>query len=159
MGLHYSFEYLQHKFWLKEGMGVKVSILLITIKSWESPWITCVQVACHISLERSRQGCNFSLNLVSIGGLQKKLGLQMTRVPTSGILWQLRSPRQSDISMQPSWPIKKNTTRGKVVVSPKSGPWWVLWAQICSSFICASKVLQICTNQLVVWFAQINMNN
>jgi hypothetical protein len=45
------FKTLQHKLWLKEGLGVKVPIWLPTIKNQESPWITCMQVACHISLE------------------------------------------------------------------------------------------------------------
>jgi hypothetical protein len=37
MGLHDPFEYLQHKLWLFEGLGVKVSIWLVNIKSQESP--------------------------------------------------------------------------------------------------------------------------
>jgi hypothetical protein len=51
MGSYDSFEYLQHKLWLKEKSGIKMSIWFPTIKSWELPWITCVQVTCHISLE------------------------------------------------------------------------------------------------------------
>jgi len=37
MGLHDPFKYLKHKLWLKEGMGVKVSIWLLTIKSQKLP--------------------------------------------------------------------------------------------------------------------------
>jgi hypothetical protein len=56
MGLHDSFGYLKHKLWPKEGLGVKLTIWLPTIKNQESPQIPYVQVACHISLERSRWG-------------------------------------------------------------------------------------------------------
>ncbi len=43
--------FLKHKLWPKEGLGVKLSIWLRTIKSQESPWCACAQVACHILLE------------------------------------------------------------------------------------------------------------
>jgi len=35
---------------------------------------------------------------------------------------------------------------------PKSGPWWVMWIQVCPWLVLAPKVLQLCINQLVVWF-------
>ncbi len=43
----------------------------------------------------------------------------------------------------------ENTIRGKVVASPKSGPWWVLWICVYLWLICAPKVLQPCIDQLV----------
>jgi hypothetical protein len=46
--------------------------------------------------------------------------------------------------------ITKNTIRGKVTASLKFGLWWVLWVCVCPWFICALKMLQLCTNQLVV---------
>jgi hypothetical protein len=42
--------------------------------------------------------------------------------------------------------------RGKVMASPKFRPWWILWVQVCPWFVLTPKVLQLCTNQLVVWF-------
>jgi hypothetical protein len=56
MSSHDPLEYLKHKLWPKEGLGVKMSIWLPTTKSQESTWITCVQEACHISLKNSLQG-------------------------------------------------------------------------------------------------------
>jgi hypothetical protein len=53
MGSHYSFEHLKHKLWAKEGSGVKLPVWLSTTKCRESTRFTCVQVACHIPLERS----------------------------------------------------------------------------------------------------------
>jgi hypothetical protein len=62
---------------------------------------------------------------------------------------------KNDIWMQPLWLITKNTIKGKVVTSLKSGPWWVLWICVCPWFVCAPKMLQPHTNQLVVWFVWI----
>jgi hypothetical protein len=59
MGSHDSFEYLKHKLWPKEGLRIKVLIWLLPIKSQESPRNTCVQVTCHISLERFQQRLQF----------------------------------------------------------------------------------------------------
>jgi len=61
-------------------------------------------------------------------------------------------PKQNEIWVLVPWPSTEYTIRGKVVASPKSELWWVLWIYVCPWFICAPKVLQLCTNQLVVWF-------
>jgi hypothetical protein len=60
MGSH-DLGYLIHKLWPKEKLGVKLSIWFPTIKSWESPWFTCVQVACHIPLKSFRWGLQLCL--------------------------------------------------------------------------------------------------
>jgi hypothetical protein len=73
--------------------------------------------------------------------------------PNLGILGQ------NDIWMQPLWLITKNIIREKVVASPKSGPWWILWVYVCVSFVYAPKVFQLCNNQLLVWFVQVHVNN
>jgi hypothetical protein len=66
---------------------------------------------------------------------------------------------QNDIWTFISWLGTKYTIRGKAVASPKSGPWWVLWVHVYPWLVCAPKVLQFCTNQLVVWFVQARVNN
>jgi hypothetical protein len=53
MGSHDPFGHLKHKLWPKKGLGVKLSILLMTSKSQELPGFPCVQVACNIPLESS----------------------------------------------------------------------------------------------------------
>jgi hypothetical protein len=73
------FGYLKHKLWPKEGLRVKLPIWLQTIKSQESPWFTCVQVACLISLESSWWGLELYLDLISIKGLKKTYGLPKLR--------------------------------------------------------------------------------
>jgi len=79
-------------------------------------------------------------------------------------LWEFRDSNlgvlgQNDIWVLVPWPGTKNTIRGKVMVSPKFGPWWILWVRVCSWWVRAWKVLQPHTNQLVVWFVQIHVNN
>jgi hypothetical protein len=55
MGLHVPFEDLKHKLWRKQGLGVKMPIWLLTTKNRESPWFTCMHVACHILWESFQQ--------------------------------------------------------------------------------------------------------
>jgi hypothetical protein len=54
-------------------------------------------------------------------------------------------PRQNDIWVMVLWPSIECTIRGKVVASPKSGPWWVLWVRVCLWFVrepkCSNYVL------------------
>ncbi len=49
--------------------------------------------------------------------------------------------------------------KGKVVASPKSGLWWVLWIQVCLWLVLKSKVFKLCINQLDVWFMQVHVND
>jgi hypothetical protein len=73
--------------------------------------------------------------------------------PNLGILGQ------NDIWVQAIWPNTENSIRGKVMASPKSKPWWVLWVHVCVWPIRAPKMLQPCTNQLIIWFVQVCVNN
>jgi hypothetical protein len=72
-------------------------------------------------------------------------------------LWEFRDShlgvlRQNDIWVLVSWPNIEYTIRGKVLASPKSRLWWILWVRICSWLVLAPKVFQLCIKQLVVWF-------
>jgi len=51
MDSHDPFGYLTHKLWPKERSRVKLVVWLLITKSRESPWLPCVQVACHILLK------------------------------------------------------------------------------------------------------------
>jgi hypothetical protein len=162
MGFHDPFEYLKKKLWSKEGPRVKLPIWFLTTKSQELPRFICVQVACCISLKRfwwRLQLClRFHFNYKfaqEVMGLQNhvNLNLKNIRIPNLGI------SGQNDIWVLASWPSKKNIIRGKVVASPKFAPWWILWVRVYPWLVRAPKVLQLCTNQLIVWFVQVHMNN
>jgi hypothetical protein len=94
------------------------------------------------------EGYNFFLNLISIEGLYTKLwGPKVAKVLTLGI-W-----------MWASWRGTKYTIRGKVVTSPKSGPWWVLWIRVCPWLVLTPKVFKLCINQLIVWFVDVYVSS
>jgi hypothetical protein len=75
-------------------------------------------------------------------------------------LWEFRDshlgiPGQNDIWVLVPWPSIEYIMRGKVMASPKSGPWCVLWIRVHLWLVLPPKVLQLCTNQLIVWFVQV----
>jgi hypothetical protein len=60
--------------------------------------------------------------------------------------WRFRDshlgvPGQKVIWMPLSWSGVEYNIWGKVVASPESGPWWVLWVQSCPWFVLTPKVL------------------
>jgi hypothetical protein len=71
----------------------------------------------------------------------------------------LRSHGKNDNWVQPPWPVTKNTIKKKVVACPKSESWWVIWVCVCSWLVHAPKMFKLCTNQLIIWFLHIHMNN
>jgi hypothetical protein len=132
MGLHCSFWHLKHKLWPKEGPGVKLPVWLSIRKSQESTRFTCLQTALDIPLESSRWGYNFASDHISIRGLLAKLwGSKVTGFQL-GRFWDshLGVPGQKLIWMWALWRGVEYTIRGKVVASPKFGPWWVLCVHV-----------------------------
>jgi hypothetical protein len=84
--------------------------------------------------------------------------------PRKSQIWKFRNShlrvlRQNAIWVLVPWLGIEYTIRGNMVTSPKSGPWWVLWVWIYPLFIREPKVLKLCTNQLVLWFVQVYVNN
>jgi hypothetical protein len=76
---------------------------------------------------------NFALDCMSIGGLFTKLwGSKVAGVPTWAIfgLPRRESPVKKFIWMWVPWTNAEYTIRGKVVASPKSGPWWILCVRV-----------------------------
>jgi hypothetical protein len=154
MGSHDPFGYLKHKLWPKEGPGVKLPIWLPTTKSQELAQFICVQVACNILLERSWRGIQLCLKphlerrfVKQVMGLQScgSPNFENFRIPNLGV------SGQNNIWVLVPWLGTNNTIRGKVVASPKFGPCWILWIHVCPWLVYAPKVLQLCSNQLVVW--------
>ncbi len=81
------------------------------------------------------EGYNFALDLITIKGLHTKLWVpqswdsKVAGVPTLGIPGPpLGNPKTKCVL----WPVIEYIIRGKVVASPKSGPWWVLWIRVSS---------------------------
>ncbi len=100
------------------------------------------------------KGYNFALNVIASEVCTQTYGPPKLR---KSQLWEFQDfhlgvPGQNAIWMWASWRDTKFTIRGKVVASPKSGAWWVLWVRICPWLVQEPKVLKLCTNQLNVWF-------
>jgi len=139
----------------KRRVGSQLGNLILNHKSRELPQFPCVQVVYDISLERSWRGIQLCFRLhLNQRCTRKVMGSQNRKNFNCG---EFRDSHlgvlgQNDIWMLVMWPGIEYTIRGKVVVSPKSGSWWVLWVRVCLWFVLKPKVFQLCTNQLVVWF-------
>jgi hypothetical protein len=129
-GLAWTIWTLQHKLWQKEEPGVKLTIWLSTTKSWESTQPRCVQMECDTSLESSQQELQVCfrphpnpkfeqrvMNSQNLGSLNRN---SFGTPP-----WESRDKKA--IRMWVPRNNVENTIWGKVVASPESGPWWVLW--------------------------------
>jgi hypothetical protein len=90
----------------------------------------------------------------------KVMGPKFVRIRTMGISrLPFGSPKtKCHLDVGP-WPTTKYIIRWKVVASPKFGLWWVLWIQVCPWLNLAPKVLNLCTNQLIVWFVQVSVSD
>jgi hypothetical protein len=142
MGSHDPFEHLKHKLWPKERPGVKLVIWLSTLKVGNRfDFLACRFRATYRS-KAFNEGYNFVSDLISIGGLHTKLwGPKVMRVLTLRISGHpFGSPETKchlDVGILES---TKYAIRGKVVASPKFGPWWVLWVRVCPWLVLAPKV-------------------
>ncbi len=106
----------------KKGWESNLAIWFLTIKSRELSRFPYVQVACDKPLESSWQRLQLCFRRhLNQRSTVKVIGSQSARIPTLGVLGQ------NAIWMLITWPSIKYTIRGKVVGSPKPGPWWVLW--------------------------------
>jgi hypothetical protein len=153
MGSHDPFGHPKHKLWRKERSRIKLVVWRPIIKSQESTWFPCVQVAYNILLESSWQG----LQLCFRPHLNQRSAHKVMGAPKSqeSQFWEFQDshlgvPKQNAIWVWASWKGIKYTIRGKVVDSPKFGLWWILWVQVCPWLVLAPKVFQLCINQFVV---------
>jgi hypothetical protein len=83
----------------------------------------------------------FASNLIPIRGLSKKLWTHKIPKSKSGQFRDssLGVPGLKAIQMWVPRSNAENTIWGKVVASPESGPWWILWVQSCSWLVLAPK--------------------
>jgi hypothetical protein len=107
------------------------------VGSWNPKWTPK-------SLERNCRGQNPS----PLKSTHEVMCLQSRGSPSCGnfrtSIWESRDKKA--IWMWPLWRAIEYIIKGKVMASPKSGLWWVLWVRGCPWLILASKVLQLCTN-------------
>jgi hypothetical protein len=142
MGLHDPFGWLKHKLWAKEGSGVKLAVWFPSTKSRESPWLPCVQVACHIFLKSSSRGLQLCFKPhVNQKYAYKVMGFQSCWSPNFGNFGSPTWESWDKMTFECGpWPCTKYVITGKVVASPKSGSWWILCVRVCLWFVRAPKV-------------------
>jgi hypothetical protein len=111
------------------------------------------------------KGYNFALDITSIGGLNTKLWApkvgtpKVVGVPTLGILGlPLGSPGTKWHLGADFVAWHKVYYKGEGGGFPKFGLWWVLWNWLLVAHPC-TKMFQLCTNQLVVWFVRVRVSN
>jgi len=125
-----------------------------TIKSLESPWFPYVQVTCDILLESFRWGLQiFFKPYLNRRSTHKIMGSKFIKVLTLGI-WglPLGSPRTK-------WHLGAGPMARHIVYYKGEGgdfpQVWVVVTFVSSCLLVVSmciKVLQLRTNQLVIWF-------
>jgi hypothetical protein len=157
MGSHDPFAYINTNYGQKKGWESNCQFDFWPLKVRNRPnFFTCRWHATYHWKDLDKD-YNFVWDFTSIKGLHTKLwASKVAGIPISGILGLLK---QNDIWVLAPWPGTKNTIRGKVVASPKCGPWWFLWVYVCPWFVRAPKMLWLCTNQLIVWFVEVRVNN
>jgi hypothetical protein len=142
------------------------SIWLLTTKSEESPWFPCMQVACNISLKRSRR----EIQLCFRPHLNQSLHTKLWAPKVAGILimgisgLSLWESWDKMIWVLVLWLSRKYTIGGKVVASSKSGLWGVLWVCVCLWLVRAPKCPNYALTNLLfglcrfVWISEMLVN-
>jgi hypothetical protein len=152
MRLHHPFGHLKQKLWPKERSGVKLAIWLSTIKSQESTWFTCVQVACNIPLKSSRQG----LQLCFRPHLNPRSAAKLWAPKVMGVL-TLAILGLPFGSLRTKWHLDVGLMERRIVYyKGEGGGFPQVRAMVslvnpnCSWLVLAPKVLQLCTNHLLL---------
>jgi len=79
-------------------------------------------------------------------------------------LWKSQFWEFRDSQLRIPWLGTKYNIMGKVVISPKSRPWWVLWVRVCPWFVCAPKCFNYTLTNLLfglcrfVWVIELFIN-
>jgi hypothetical protein len=112
----------------------------LKVGNWPD-FFTCRRCATY-QWKALDKGYNFVSDLITIRGFHAKFTPPKLR---KSQLWEFRYSHlgvlgQKVIWMWPPWRGTKYTIKGKVVASPKSGSWWVLWILGCSWFVLAPKM-------------------
>jgi len=140
MGSHCSFEHLKHKLWPKEGAGSQIASLTPDQKkSGIDPIYLAVDDMPHTVGKLSTRVTTllhtaFRSEVCSQSyGDPKSRESRLARFRNShaGIPRESRESRERKaIWMWVPWRGAEYNIRGKVVASPKSGPWWVLCVRV-----------------------------
>jgi hypothetical protein len=154
MGSHDPFQYLTHRLWPKERMGVKLEVWLPPTKSQESPRFLACKWSATYYWKALNNGYNIFFNFISIRGSKTKLWApKAVEVSTLGISeLPLGGPKtKCHLGVSPM-------AKHRIYYKGEGGGFpqvRVLWVWVCPWLVLAPKVFKLCTNQLVIWFVQV----
>jgi hypothetical protein len=157
MNLHHPFGHLKHKLWPKKGSGIKLAIWPLTIKSQESTWFPYMQVVCNILSQSSWRGLQLCFKLhLNRRSTRKVMGPQSRRSLNFGNfgtpIWESRTKCHLDVGL-----VERHT----IYYKGEGGGFPQVWAVVslvslvnpsCPWFVLTPKVLQLCTNHLMLIF-------
>jgi len=152
MGSHDPFEHLKHKLWPKEKLGVKFDFRPLKVEN-HPDFLACMWCATY-RWKALNQIYNFSLDLISIGGLHTKLWAPN---PRESQLWELTGSPETKCHLD-AGPVANH----RIYYKGEGGGFPQVWAMVSlvsSSLSMAPKEFQLCTNRLVVWFVQVRVND
>jgi len=124
-----SLEHLKYKLWPKEGPGVKLPVWLPTTKSWESTRFTWLQGGVpHTIGKHSTRATTLLQTALRSEVYSQSYGAPKSRESHLGRFRDshLVVPREKshlDVASMANHKVYYKGEGGKVVVSPKSGPW------------------------------------
>jgi hypothetical protein len=120
----------------KRNAKSQIGSLTSTTKSRELTRFTCVRVVCDIPLENYWRGLQLCFKPhFNPRSTSEVMGSQSHDNPNfDNLSPHLAILRQNAIWMWALWRGIEYIIRGKVVASPKSGPWWVLWVRVGRDF-------------------------
>ncbi len=152
MGSHDPFGHLKDKLWSKEkGQESNRQFDSQPLKVRNRPNFLLFRWHAIYHWKTLNKGYNFALDFIIIGGLHAKLcAPKVVGIPVVGISGLPLGSSETKCHLDVA-PVEKHRKyyKGKVVASPKSRPWWVLWVRGYSWLVLAPKMLKLCTNQLL----------
>jgi hypothetical protein len=138
MGSHCSFGHPKRKLWPKEGPRVKLSVWFSTRKIEIDPIYLFADGVRHTVEKLSTRATTLLQTTFRSEVCSQSYGAPKSRESQLGRFRDshLGVSGQKAIWMWAPWRGVEYTIRGKVVASPKSGPWWVLC--VCVVVACPS---------------------
>jgi hypothetical protein len=152
---------LKHKLWPKERQGSNWQFDSELVKVENRPnFFTCRWCATYHQ-KALHEGYNFALDLISIGGVHTKLWApKVAGVSTMGISGLPLGSHKTKWHLGASL-----VARHMVYYKGEGGCFPQVWAVVNFVSPClpmarpCTKVPQLCTNQLVIWFVQVCVSN
>jgi hypothetical protein len=153
MASHEPFGHLQPKLWAKEGPGVKLAVWLPTTKKSGIDLFPTSAAKVRHGVEKLSTRATSLVQSSSQSKFEaRRYERPKSRESKPGQFQDssLGVPGKRAIWMKPPRGAVENTIRGKVVASPKSGLWCVMWVRVSPWLVPTPNACRMTSNQLVL---------